>query len=610
MNNIRKVLLFCSVVSALFLTALQAAVPTQMSYQGKLVDSSGVPLNGDTVITFTIYNAATAGTVLWTEAYTGVSGVPFVSVNQGHFSVSLGSLTPLSSSVFQTSAAYLGVKIGTDAEMTPRVQLLTTPYAFESSTLGGVAKEGFVRTDIDNNLASPLAFVAPGTGTTLIMKITTNNVSNIMQIQKNGKIGIGVTTAYETLEVKGTIKATKFLDQDGNQIKSVDQVWSRPAPDAAIYFLNANVGINNQYPSYQLDVSGNMRIKSKVLIGTGSMSSDLLTVGGNINATSFIGSGANLSGIGATSLATNAAILNLGGDISIGSTVRYLNQRGQWSTVNVTSGLTSGKITYFNGTNLADTMISQVSSKIGIGTTIPNTALEVVGTITATTLNAKVSPLNIVGSNISGSNMKYLNQQGGWTTVNATSGLLTARFPYFNGAALANSTMYQVGNYIGIGITNPSAELHVSGNIKTKTIDILGGADLAEAFDITGEKPEPGTVMIIDAKKPGYLKISKGAYDKKVAGIVSGANGLNPGVVLNRNESLNGTKYPIALAGRVWVKANNEGGKILPGDLLTTSSKSGQAMKVKDKRKAEGAIIGKAMSEARNGIVLVLVNLQ
>ena len=53
----------------------------------------------------------------------------------------------------------------------------------------------------------------------------------------------------------------------------------------------------------------------------------------------------------------------------------------------------------------------------------------------------------------------------------------------------------------------------------------------------------------------------------------------------------------------------NEGGKIMPGDVLTTSSKPGFAMKVKNKDKAVGAVIGKAMSEDHNGTVLVLVNL-
>jgi hypothetical protein len=69
--------------------------------------------------------------------------------------------------------------------------------------------------------------------------------------------------------------------------------------------------------------------------------------------------------------------------------------------------------------------------------------------------------------------------------------------------------------------------------------------------------------------------------------------------------------YPIALTGRVYVFANEEGGEIQPGDLLTTSSTSGYAMKVQDYHKAQGAIIGKAMTTIdENGFVLILVNLQ
>ena len=731
MKRIQKLLLLFVFFILAPVALTYGAVPTLMSYQGKLVDSSGVPLDGNVAITFTLYTASTGGTTLWTEAYTGVSPAPYVSVSQGHFSVSLGSLTPISPDVFSGSTVYLGVKIGADSEMTPRVSLLTTPYAFNSSRLDGFPKESFLRADIDNSLTRKIqlsvsknadwatsieqlnssgygmSLKAPGFGTSLIFKVATNNVNNIIQIQKNGKIGIGVTTAYETLEVKGTVKATKFLDQDGNQIKSVDQVWSRPAPDGDIYFLNANVGINNQYPSYQLDVSGNTRIKSKVLIGNGSMSSDMLTVIGNVNATSFVGSGTSLTGI----------LTNLGGDSVSGSTVRYLNQRGLWSTVNVTSGLTSGKVTYFNGTNFADSVMHQSGASIGIGKTNPSTALDVNGTITATTfvgslagsyLTGVVDIARMGGDGTSGSTTKYLNQKGLWSTVNATSGLTTGKVTYFNGTnfadsvlhqsgssigigktnpataldvngtitgtaitattlagslagsyltgtvdiarlggngatgsdirflnqkgtwvtasvtagltsgnitfytgtGLSNSRIIQWGGKIGIGISNPSAELHVSGNIKTKTIDILGGADVAEAFDVSGEKPVPGMVMVIDEKKPGYLKISTKPNDKKVAGIVSGANGLNPGVILNKNETLNGTKYPIALAGRVWVMATDDGGKIWPGDLLTTSSKPGTAMKVTNRQKAQGGVIGKAMSEVRNGTVLVLVNLQ
>jgi hypothetical protein len=70
--------------------------------------------------------------------------------------------------------------------------------------------------------------------------------------------------------------------------------------------------------------------------------------------------------------------------------------------------------------------------------------------------------------------------------------------------------------------------------------------------------------------------------------------------------------YPVALTGRVYCWADAANGSIGPGDLLTTSDTPGHAMKVTDHAKAQGAILGKAMSSLENGkgLVLVLVSLQ
>ena len=70
--------------------------------------------------------------------------------------------------------------------------------------------------------------------------------------------------------------------------------------------------------------------------------------------------------------------------------------------------------------------------------------------------------------------------------------------------------------------------------------------------------------------------------------------------------------YPVALTGRVYCWADASNGAIKPGDLLTTSSTPGHAMKVSNHNKALGAIIGKAMTslEEDKGLVLVLVSLQ
>ena len=100
-------------------------------------------------------------------------------------------------------------------------------------------------------------------------------------------------------------------------------------------------------------------------------------------------------------------------------------------------------------------------------------------------------------------------------------------------------------------------------------------------------------------------------YDTRVAGIVSGANGINPGLALHQEGAL-ADGQNVALSGRVYVLADASGSPITPGDLLTTSESPGYAMKVTDHARAQGAILGKAMTGLKEGkgVVLVLVTLQ
>src|SRR5205823_4703418 len=107
------------------------------------------------------------------------------------------------------------------------------------------------------------------------------------------------------------------------------------------------------------------------------------------------------------------------------------------------------------------------------------------------------------------------------------------------------------------------------------------------------------------------LKMSTRAYDSHVAGVISGANGINPGIQMQQQGLLEGGKN-VALTGRVYVQADAAFGAIKPGDLLTTSSTPGHAMKVSNHNKAQGAILGKAMTGLKSGrgSVLVLVTLQ
>jgi len=153
------------------------------------------------------------------------------------------------------------------------------------------------------------------------------------------------------------------------------------------------------------------------------------------------------------------------------------------------------------------------------------------------------------------------------------------------------------------------------GNLFVNKGDVfLGGADCAEEFDLAGEENvEPGTVMIID-EEGGALGISNQPYDSKVAGVVSGAGSYKSGIVLNKHEenSVSKNRTPIALVGKVYCKVDAQYGAIKVGDLLTTSSTPGHAMKAMDQLKAFGTIIGKALKSFASGKVLipVLISLQ
>lgn len=141
-------------------------------------------------------------------------------------------------------------------------------------------------------------------------------------------------------------------------------------------------------------------------------------------------------------------------------------------------------------------------------------------------------------------------------------------------------------------------------------LELGEGLDYAEGFDVADERDiELGMVVVIDPCNPGKLKLSTAAYDRKVAGIVAGANNLGSGVRLGAGRY----DHDIALAGRVYCNVDASQSGIEPGDLLTTSDKPGFAMKVSDYARAQGAILGKAMEpieQGRTGQILVLVTLQ
>ena len=161
----------------------------------------------------------------------------------------------------------------------------------------------------------------------------------------------------------------------------------------------------------------------------------------------------------------------------------------------------------------------------------------------------------------------------------------------------------------------------VGGTLTVQTIDLAGNmnvasvgdvilSDCAECFEVSGPDPiEPGTVMAIDDQ--GGLRPSGQSYDKRVAGVVSGAGNYRPAIVLGAEER-RGNRVVVALVGKAYCKVDAGLAPVEVGDLLTTSDTPGHAMKANDPLKAFGSVIGKALRpfEAGRGLIPVLIALQ
>ena len=228
--------------------------------------------------------------------------------------------------------------------------------------------------------------------------------------------------------------------------------------------------------------------------------------------------------------------------------------------------------------------------------------------------------LNIVGYQPF---LTLTDSNAGWARIriqNVNGGI---NFQTHDLTVAGGSAMYiQNGTQnIGIGTANPQAKLHVQGTTMTGVLQITGGADFAENFEVNLQKAnddtmttevKAGMVVSIDPTSPGKLALSDRAYDRRVAGVISGAGGVKPGMVMSQEGTLADGKHPVALSGRVYCWADAAYGAIEPGDLLTTAPTPGHAMKVTEPIKAHGATLGKAMTSLKEGrgLVLVLVTLQ
>ncbi len=490
-------------------------------------------------------------------------------------------------------------------------------------------------------------------------------------------VGLGVSNPTQALDVAGTIQTTGFklttgpaagyvLTSDAAGVASwqpaaAGGVWE--SAGAGIYYDGGDVGIGTDSPAAPLDVfGGNWDL--------GATEGDLRV--GDASYRLKIGVATSGSGAGTARLRAQAAT----------GTPKLILGAGSLDTVTVTS------------------------NSVGIGTTVPTTKLDVLGTVKMTgfTLNSSPSAGYVLTCDATGNGTWQAPTGGGGgefalpyegtldsgsagikvTNDGSGAGLHGIGGNYgvrgeatTNGVYGFSSSGNGVNGYSnsgvgvkaqsnGVGVDHPGLRVinnndsgiaiysisdstdantviantgtgdlirgfsgttggdlvfrvENDGRTHVSVLQINGGSDLSEQFDIqssAGEvlaaEAQPGMVVCIDPANPGKLTPSTRAYDRTVAGVISGAGGVQPGMLMGQHDTLADGQHPVALTGRVYVWADASQGAIQPGDLLTTSNRAGHAMRVADHGQAHGAVLGKAMTALGEGqgLVLMLVSLQ
>lgn len=203
-----------------------AAINPQISFQGKLTNSDGTNVaNGNYSIRFRLYNdpsldaanACVANSCKWEET----QGT--VSVTDGIFQVNLGSSTALPGSVdFNSGSIYLGVKVGADVEMSPRILFTASPYAFNSDKLNGLSSDAFVQlaqgAQIDGSSTNPSIAINKTGGTAKIMDLQRGGTS-VFSINNDG------STTIENLADSNSEFSVQ--DQNGVSLFTIDSLTDR-----------------------------------------------------------------------------------------------------------------------------------------------------------------------------------------------------------------------------------------------------------------------------------------------------------------------------------------------------------------------------------------------
>jgi len=587
-----------------------------LTFQGRITGSNGQAINYGTNLRMGLYKneVASGSALLWQEV---ISAIPNAD---GVFNVVLGKNTPIPQSLFSDNPSlFLGITVDTTKELIPRQPIATVAYSQNSETVQGL--EPITSSSKTSNV------------------ILTLNSSGNLTIGGNANPEFQATGGTFTISGKTLILSTTpqsngdvILSPDGSGEVDIQKGIKNTSNNDSLVqgaVLVEDVLLVNGTSGRQAILSVNQNSTGDLIIAsTGAVTKFLVDNGGNV-----LTSG-NLNGLNITNGTINtgswkAGLISTtyggtGLNTSTSTGIPFVNQ-GVWNISNVVDAKYGG--TGINSYNNGDLLYAGGSSnlnRLSIGANglclISNGSSPYWGACStgSSDSNFKQSLGSVFLSN---STNDFL--VGGNSTSSAKFGIinLSTNLPT---ATIAGNLIVMPndgnGGNVGIGTVNPEAKVQISGgglcvgsdldcNTDNNSEGVIYSSststsvyDVAENYPTRDKTLVSGEVVTMDPEKGVFVKRSAKPYDPLAIGAIS----QKPGLLLggfNGNQYKDEKQVPVALSGRIIIKASNENGRIFQGDYVTSSSTPGKIMRATD----PGPVIGQALEnwdENQDGVMI------
>lgn len=384
-----------------------AGILKQFPFQGRLTNNDGtVVANGSYDVVFKLYTVSSGGSAAWTENHTGGSQVTTVD---GIFNVMLGSLTSLASIDFNQDTYYIGVTVGADAEMTPRIRLGAAPYAFNADQLDGTDESAFVL--LAGRSGGQTLYGGTASGNDLTLRTTSNATKGEVIVADdggklrvgtastlNGKISVGFTNSSSSFnttlaalyEYNGGLSGveqnagqfTIVANNSGsiNAVGVTGQAWSQGSANATLIGVKAKILTSSTSISSGTGVSisgpqvGAGTITSLEGLGVLNQGNAVVTTSYGIHVQAQSGSGTNwaIASEGGNSYHVGNLMVGTASAAARTLEVRSTSAQQRWSydgsnyaEITVGSGGVASLTSSANSLNIGGTTVFNVNTSTG-----------------------------------------------------------------------------------------------------------------------------------------------------------------------------------------------------------------------------------------------------